>query len=125
MSAERRLREGFVSRSHGNLSMLRLARRMTWLLLTILGLYGSFLVGLFIVMCQPPQRFGRLMAHVPMSAMAIVPFEPMWNVARKGGTRVGELAPDFTLPTVDRTAEVSLSSFRGKQPVVLVFGSYT
>ena len=98
---------------------------MTWLLLTILGVYGSFLVGLFIVMCQPPQRFGRLMAHVPMPAMAIVPFEPMWNVARKGSTRVGELAPDFTLPTPDHKTDVTLSSFRGRQPVVLVFGSYT
>ena len=98
---------------------------MTWLLAILVAMYGTFVGALFIVMCQPPPRFGRLMAHVPMSAMAIVPFEPMWNVARKGGTRVGELAPDFTLPTVDRTAEVRLSSFRGKQPVVLVFGSYT
>ena len=60
-----------------------------------------------------------------MPAMAIVPFEPMWNVARGGATRVGETAPDFALPTVDRKAEVRLASFRGKQPVVLVFGSYT
>ena len=125
MSAERRLREYFVSRSYGTGAVSRLARRMTWLLLVILALYGTFLVGLFIVMCQPPSRFGRLMAHIPMPAMSIVPFEPMWNVARKGSTRIGELAPDFTLPTVDRTAEVRLSSFRGKQPVVLVFGSYT
>ena len=34
--------------------------------------------------------------------------------------------PDFTLPTDDGASpRVSLSSFRGKQPVVLVFGSYT
>jgi hypothetical protein len=98
---------------------------MTWMLLIIVALYGSFLVGMFIVMCQPPQQFGQLMAHFPMPAMAIVPFEPMWNVARKGATRVGELAPDFALPTIDHKAEVRLSSFRGKQPVVLVFGSYT
>lgn len=39
--------------------------------------------------------------------------------------RVGDLAPDFTLtaPSGDRT--VTLSSFRGKRPVALVFGSYT
>jgi peroxiredoxin len=35
------------------------------------------------------------------------------------------MAPDFTLPTLDKSANVQLSSFRGKQPVVLVFGSYT
>jgi hypothetical protein len=60
-----------------------------------------------------------------MPAMVIVPFEPMWNVARGGATAVGEMAPEFTLPTVDREAQVSLAAFRGKQPVVLVFGSYT
>ena len=39
--------------------------------------------------------------------------------------KVGQAAPDFTLPTVDRKSEVSLASFRGDRPVVLVFGSYT
>lgn len=125
MSVERRFREYFISRPYGKRTASRLARGMTWLLLVILALYGSFLVGMFIVMYQPPQRFGRLMAHVPIPAMAIVPFEPMWNVARKGSTRVGELAPDFTLPTADHKTEIRLSSFRGRQPVVLVFGSYT
>ncbi|MDQ3621703.1 MAG: redoxin domain-containing protein [Verrucomicrobiota bacterium] len=39
--------------------------------------------------------------------------------------RVGDEAPDFTLKTQDGAREVRLSSFRGKRPVVLVFGSYT
>ena len=34
--------------------------------------------------------------------------------------KVGEPAPDFTLKSVDGT-EYSLSQFKGKQPVVLVF----
>jgi peroxiredoxin len=38
---------------------------------------------------------------------------------------VGDTAPDFQLSTLDHKSEVQLSSFRGKQPVVLVFGSYT
>jgi hypothetical protein len=76
---------------------------------------------MFIVMCQPPHRFGKIMAYVPMPTMAIVPLESMWNVARGGTARVGQLAPDFTLPTVDRKSDVRLASFRGKQPVVLVF----
>lgn len=39
--------------------------------------------------------------------------------------RVGEMAPDFTLKTADGKRSVTLSSFRGKRPVVLVFGSFT
>ena len=37
----------------------------------------------------------------------------------------GQPAPDFTLPTLDTKAQVTLSSHRGQRPVVLVFGSYT
>jgi len=39
--------------------------------------------------------------------------------------KVGALAPDFDLPTLDNSSRVRLSSFRGEEPVVLVFGSYT
>ena len=101
------------------------ARRIGWVLLTLGSTWLVFLAVMFVVMCQPPDRFGQIMKHVPMSALNLLPFEPMWNVARGGATRVGDEAPAFTLPTVDRKAEVSLASFRGKQPVVLVFGSYT
>lgn len=38
---------------------------------------------------------------------------------------VGQMAPDFRLRTADRKGEIQLSSFRGKQPVLLIFGSYT
>ncbi len=38
---------------------------------------------------------------------------------------VGDLAPDFRLKTKDGKHEVRLSGFRGKKPVVLIFGSYT
>lgn len=45
---------------------------------------------------------------------------------RKNTTlRVGDAAPDFTLPDVKKSREVKLSSFQGKKPVVLIFGSYT
>jgi len=38
----------------------------------------------------------------------------------------GEMAPDFTLAYADGADEkVTLSSFRGKKPVALIFGSYT
>ena len=39
--------------------------------------------------------------------------------------RVGDAAPDFKLKTKDGSREVTLSSFKGKRPVVLVFGSFT
>ena len=39
--------------------------------------------------------------------------------------KVGDTAPDFTLPLLDHSGQVTLSSFRGTKPVVLVFGSYT
>lgn len=41
------------------------------------------------------------------------------------GPSLGAPAPDFTLPTQDGKREVSLGEFRGKKPVVLIFGSFT
>jgi hypothetical protein len=37
----------------------------------------------------------------------------------------GSLAPDFTLPRLEGSGSFRLSAFRGKRPVVAVFGSYT
>ena len=39
--------------------------------------------------------------------------------------KAGDLAPDFRLPTYDKSSLVQLSKFRGDRPVVLIFGSYT
>jgi peroxiredoxin len=39
--------------------------------------------------------------------------------------KVGASAPDFTLPDPTGKIKVTLSGFRGKKPVVLVFGSIT
>ena len=33
-------------------------------------------------------------------------------------------APDFSLPVLDEDREVRLSDFRGRKPVVLIFGSF-
>jgi len=42
------------------------------------------------------------------------------------GPKVGAEAPDFKLKTLaDAKKEVKLSDFKGKKPVVLIFGSYT
>ena len=39
--------------------------------------------------------------------------------------KTGDLAPDFTLQDISGSESVTLSDFRGKKPVALVFGSYT
>jgi len=91
----------------------------------LLLLYLIAVAGLAWAMRQPPEVFGRVMSHVPMPAMLVLPFETLWTQARAGTLQVGDLAPDFKLQNHDEDSPVQLSSFRGKQPVVLVFGSYT
>jgi hypothetical protein len=96
--------------------------------LTLLGLlllYGILCVGLYAAMRQPPERFGAIMSKVPEVAFLVLPFRPFWMVARSGNLRVGDMAPDFELPTVDRSHTVKLSSEYRSKPVVLIFGSYT
>jgi len=39
--------------------------------------------------------------------------------------RQGDMAPDFTLYDIEGKDSVTLSNFRGKKPVALVFGSFT
>ncbi len=39
--------------------------------------------------------------------------------------KVGDVAPDFVLYDSEGENQISLSDFRGKKPVALVFGSYT
>jgi hypothetical protein len=99
--------------------------RLTRGLAVLVALWVAFVVSMYAVMCQPPDRFGSIMSKVPMPAMMLLPFEHMWNSARGGDLRVGDAAPDFRLPKIDRSTRVQLSSFRGRRPVVLVFGSYT
>lgn len=88
-------------------------------------LYLAALACLYLAMRQTPERFGAIMSHVPMPAMMILPFKPLWTSARAGRLAIGDAAPDFTLPTPDRTRMVKLSEEWRAQPVVLIFGSYT
>ena len=49
-----------------------------------------------------------------------------WPRGRGSRLRPGDKAPDFDLPLAnDPKRTVRLSSFRGKRPVALIFGSYT
>jgi hypothetical protein len=102
-----------------------LRRRLFQIAGALVAVYALLTAGLFWAMCQPVDRFTRIMAHVPGVAFAVLPFVPLWNAARGGDLEIGDPAPDFTLDTTDGTARVRLSSFRGRRPVVLVFGSYT
>ena len=53
-------------------------------------------------------------------------FEPEERASRaKSGPHEGTRAPDFTLALHDGSGKVTLSSFQGKKPVALIFGSYT
>lgn len=44
---------------------------------------------------------------------------------QEGQLQPGDEAPNFKLKRLNADEEVELASFRGKRPVVLVFGSYT
>ncbi len=73
----------------------------------------------------PPPRSKNPMAGMP-SPMTLV--KGLFNGeigSLHEGPKVGQRAPNFTLKTFDKTKTLSLSRFRGKNPVVLVFGSFT
>jgi hypothetical protein len=95
------------------------------LLVVVFTLYLLMLGGFFGLMLLPPARFAKAVSHVPEPLFAILPLESLWLFARAGSLKVGGVAPDFDLPTLDKTSRVKLSSSRGASPVVLVFGSYT
>ena len=100
-------------------------RTLSTIAVFLLLVWGGFLIMIGWAMRQPPEKFGRVMMHVPLPFMLVLPFETLWKHARAGRVDAGTMAPDFTLPTLDRASRVRLSSFRGSRPVVLVFGSYT
>ncbi len=105
---------------------MRKPSKRTFSIIAVLALllWGGFLLVIGWAMRQPPEKFGRVMSHVPGPAFMLFPFETMWTQARAGSVQTGDVAPDFRLPTLDHKSDVELAGLRGK-PVVLVFGSYT
>lgn len=106
------------------------ARRIKSILLraflVIFVLWAVASAAVYSAMRKPPEAFGRFMMHVPGPvAFLALPFETMWMRARAGTLQVGDPAPDFSLMKLDKTERIQLSSLLAKQPVVLVFGSYT
>jgi hypothetical protein len=104
---------------------LRLIRTLGFIAGGLAALYVTATAGLYAAMRQPPERFGAIMSKVPTVAMMVLPFRPLWMSARAGQLAVGDAAPDFALPTPDRSRIVRLSEEWREKPVVLVFGSYT
>jgi hypothetical protein len=88
-------------------------------------LWTAAIAGIYAAMRQPPERFGAMMAHVPVATMLVLPFKPLWMSARAGDLRIGDRAPDFSLPLLHGDRLVTLSEEHARKPVVLVFGSYT
>ena len=103
----------------------RIARRALVVLAVLLVVDLALSAGLYVAMLQPPDVFGQIIAKTPFPLMMVLPFETLWNSARGGRLKPGDLAPDFRLPALDHKSAVQLSSYRGSRPVVLVFGSYT
>ncbi len=106
------------------------ARRTKWRILARIGValaavWLLLCAGFYWAMRQPPAVFGRIVSRTPLPFLIVLPFETLWTSARAGRVNTGDPAPDFTLPVLDRSHTVQLASFRGSQPVVLVFGSYT
>ena len=93
--------------------------------LVLVAAWLGFLGLVYAKMKSPPEQFGMFMSKLPIPFYLVLPFETLWFRARAGSVNVGDAAPDFELSTVDKSAKVRLSSFRGSKPVVLVFGSYT
>ena len=104
---------------------------LKWVLFGVVGLAASYAVLFGVVltaMLQPPARFAQFMKHVPaMLVWGALPAPRMWLWARRGDLVPGVPAPDFTLSRHGHggSDRVTLSSHRGRRPVVLVFGSYT
>ena len=108
-----------------NVRLMSIVTRLLKIGGAFIVLYGVVTASLFSIMLQSPDKFAGTMKFVPWPAFVVLPFKPLWNVARKGHLAVGDMAPDFSLESPDHRSTFQLSSVRGQKPVVLVFGSYT
>jgi hypothetical protein len=106
---------------------MKLSRSLLLRLLSVLLIaYIGFVGLIWWAMHQPPDTFGRVMSRMPApAAFLLAPFETMWTHARAGTLLPGDAAPDFSLMKLDKAERVQLSALTAKQPVVLIFGSYT
>jgi len=103
-----------------------LGKTVRAVLLVLVALYLSFGAFIWWAMRQPAEKFGRVMTRVPAPVVFLLyPFETLWMNVRAGTLKVGDQAPDFSLPKLDKSETVELKALNRSKPVVLVFGSYT
>lgn len=100
-------------------------RKLAWGAAGLFVLWCAYVGLVFTRMNAAPGVFNRFMSGVPMPAMMVVPFETLWNRARAGILREGDMAPDFELRFHHGEGQARLSASRGVRPVLLIFGSYT
>jgi hypothetical protein len=95
-------------------------------LIALLLVWIAFVGVIWWSMRQPPEKFASVMSRMPAPVVFLfAPFETLWTNARAGGLHSGDAAPDFTLMKLDKSEVIQLSSLTSRQPVVLIFGSYT
>lgn len=106
---------------------LRVSKKIVLRVVAVVAVLYLAFAGLVIwSMRQPPETFARVMSHMPGPAVFLAfPFETFWIHMRAGELRSGDAAPDFSLLKLDKSQRVQLSALTARQPVVLVFGSYT
>ncbi len=96
------------------------------LFICLMAVYLGFASFIWWAMRQPPETFGGVMARMPAPVVFLLfPFETLWTHARSGSLQTGDPAPDFSLARLDKSERIQLSALSSRQPVVLVFGSYT
>lgn len=105
--------------------MKKFLKRSLIVVVVLVVLYAAATGAFYFAMCQGPDFFARTMRHLPDISFLVFPLKPLWMDARKGTLHVGDAAPDFELESTDHKNHFQLSSVRGQEPVVLVFGSYT
>jgi hypothetical protein len=102
-----------------------MARKLIWIVVALVVLYAAISAGFYLAMLKGPDTFARTMRHAPDISFLVFPLKPLWMNARAGTLHIGDAAPDFSLESADHKTNFQLSSERGREPVVLVFGSYT
>jgi hypothetical protein len=100
-------------------------KKLIFVVLALVILYGAISGGFYLAMCAGPEVFARTMRYAPGISFVVFPLRPLWMNARSGALNVGDAAPDFALEATDHKSSFQLSSEKGREPVVLVFGSYT
>ncbi|MBO0910775.1 MAG: hypothetical protein J2P13_03185 [Acidobacteria bacterium] len=95
------------------------------IVIAVFLLWVAFVGFIWQAMNRTPEDFARVMSHMPGEVFLILPFETLWTRARAGRLEIGDPAPDFSLMKLDRSSSLRLSEINRRQPVAMIFGSYT